>query len=141
MALDQSWCQVSKNCLLIDLFIKKFQFQFLIPFSFSFLFLSKFLVFLCIHPWSVFSFFILMIYARKRQFYMVDGPFLCGVSFFHKRFLATCSIMEHEKHLSILYQMQVQATQFSSKVARDKWLQNEIDFGLIHLKWAILCFL
>ncbi|KAJ6886310.1 hypothetical protein NC651_026867 [Populus alba x Populus x berolinensis] len=34
---------------------------------------------------------------------MVDGPFLCGTSFFYKRFLATCSIMEHEKHLSIFY--------------------------------------
>ena len=61
---------------------------------------------------------------------MVDGLLLCAVSFFHKRFLATCSIMEHEKHLNILYQKQVQPTQFSSKAARDKWLQYEINFGM-----------
>ncbi|GAV74167.1 SMC_N domain-containing protein/SMC_hinge domain-containing protein [Cephalotus follicularis] len=36
-------------------------------------------------------------------------------------------IMEHEKQLSILYQKQGRATQFSSKAARDKWLQKEID--------------
>ncbi|GAU14498.1 hypothetical protein TSUD_250400, partial [Trifolium subterraneum] len=37
------------------------------------------------------------------------------------------SIMEREKKLSILYQKQGRATQFSSKAARDKWLQKEID--------------
>ena len=37
------------------------------------------------------------------------------------------SIMEREKQLSILYQKQGRATQFSSKDARDKWLQKEID--------------
>jgi len=62
---------------------------------------------------------------------VVDGLLLCAVSFFHKCILAACSIMEHEKHLSILYQKQVQATQFSSKAARDKWLQYEIDFGMV----------
>lgn len=36
-------------------------------------------------------------------------------------------IMELEKKLSILYQKQGRATQFSSKAARDKWLQKEID--------------
>ncbi|XP_027904525.1 structural maintenance of chromosomes protein 3 [Vigna unguiculata] len=36
-------------------------------------------------------------------------------------------IMEREKKLSILYQKQGRATQFSSKAARDKWLQKEID--------------
>jgi len=35
--------------------------------------------------------------------------------------------MECEKKLSILYQKQGRATQFSSKAARDKWLQKEID--------------
>lgn len=35
--------------------------------------------------------------------------------------------MELEKQLSILYQKQGRATQFSSKAARDKWLQKEID--------------
>lgn len=35
-------------------------------------------------------------------------------------------IMEREKKLSILYQKQGRATQFSSKAARDKWLQREI---------------
>ncbi|KAJ0021665.1 hypothetical protein Pint_31711 [Pistacia integerrima] len=39
----------------------------------------------------------------------------------------TKGIMEREKQLSILYQKQGRATQFSSKVARDKWLQKEID--------------
>ncbi|KAG5064521.1 hypothetical protein JHK85_005704 [Glycine max] len=36
-------------------------------------------------------------------------------------------IMEREKKLSILYQKQGRATQFSSKASRDKWLQKEID--------------
>ncbi|KAE9614924.1 putative structural maintenance of chromosomes protein [Lupinus albus] len=36
-------------------------------------------------------------------------------------------IMEREKQLSILYQKQGRATQFSSKAARDKWLEKEID--------------
>lgn len=35
--------------------------------------------------------------------------------------------MEREKRLSILYQKQGRATQFSSKASRDKWLQKEID--------------
>jgi hypothetical protein len=35
--------------------------------------------------------------------------------------------MEREKKLSILYQKQGRATQFSSKAARDNWLQKEID--------------
>lgn len=35
--------------------------------------------------------------------------------------------MEREKKLSILYQKQGRATQFSSKASRDKWLQKEID--------------
>ncbi|KAL5555241.1 hypothetical protein UlMin_037477, partial [Ulmus minor] len=39
----------------------------------------------------------------------------------------TKGIMEREKQLSILYQKQGRATQFSSKTARDKWLQKEID--------------
>ncbi|KAB1226909.1 Structural maintenance of chromosomes protein 3 [Morella rubra] len=39
----------------------------------------------------------------------------------------TKGIMEREKQLSILYQKQGRATQFSSKAARDKWLQREID--------------
>lgn len=46
-------------------------------------------------------------------------------------FLITVShvlrIMEREKQLSILYQKQGRATQFSSKANRDKWLQREID--------------
>ncbi|KAK8641313.1 hypothetical protein V6N13_010726 [Hibiscus sabdariffa] len=37
----------------------------------------------------------------------------------------TKGIMEREKQLSILYQKQGRATQFSSKAARDKWLQKE----------------
>ncbi|KAL8144070.1 hypothetical protein V2J09_017102 [Rumex salicifolius] len=36
-------------------------------------------------------------------------------------------IMEREKQLSILYQKQGRATQFSSKAARDEWLRKEID--------------
>ncbi|XP_038693265.1 structural maintenance of chromosomes protein 3 [Tripterygium wilfordii] len=39
----------------------------------------------------------------------------------------TKGIMEREKQLSILYQKQGRATQFSNKAARDKWLQREID--------------
>ncbi|XP_039066141.1 structural maintenance of chromosomes protein 3-like [Hibiscus syriacus] len=39
----------------------------------------------------------------------------------------TKGIMEREKQLSILYQKQGRATQFSSKAARDKWLQREIE--------------
>ena len=39
----------------------------------------------------------------------------------------TCRIMEREKKLSLLYQKQGRATQFSSKADRDKWLQKEID--------------
>ncbi|XP_058743170.1 structural maintenance of chromosomes protein 3 [Vicia villosa] len=39
----------------------------------------------------------------------------------------TKRIMECEKKLSILYQKQGRATQFSSKAARDRWLQKEID--------------
>ncbi|GLT60961.1 hypothetical protein SLA2020_336990 [Shorea laevis] len=39
----------------------------------------------------------------------------------------TRGIMEREKQLSILYQKQGRATQFSSKAARDEWLQKEID--------------
>ncbi|KAK9141612.1 hypothetical protein Syun_011012 [Stephania yunnanensis] len=35
--------------------------------------------------------------------------------------------MDREKKLSILYQKQGRATQFSSKAARDKWLQKELD--------------
>ena len=42
-------------------------------------------------------------------------------------FSVTNRIMEREKQLSILYQKQGRATQFSSKAARDKWLQKEID--------------
>ncbi|KAI9194420.1 hypothetical protein LWI28_005845 [Acer negundo] len=38
----------------------------------------------------------------------------------------TKGIMEREKQLSILYQKQGRATQFSSRAARDKWLQKEI---------------
>jgi structural maintenance of chromosome 3 (chondroitin sulfate proteoglycan 6) len=34
--------------------------------------------------------------------------------------------MKHEKELSILYQKEGRATQFSSKAARDQWLQKEI---------------
>ncbi|KAL2945562.1 Structural maintenance of chromosomes protein 3 [Bienertia sinuspersici] len=39
----------------------------------------------------------------------------------------TKGIMEREKKLSILYQKQGRATQFSSKAARDEWLSKEID--------------
>ncbi|KAK6927481.1 RecF/RecN/SMC, N-terminal, partial [Dillenia turbinata] len=39
----------------------------------------------------------------------------------------TKGIMDREKQLSILYQKQGRATQFSSKAARDRWLQKEID--------------
>ncbi|XP_019434196.1 PREDICTED: structural maintenance of chromosomes protein 3 [Lupinus angustifolius] len=39
----------------------------------------------------------------------------------------TKRIKEREKQLSILYQKQGRATQFSSKAARDKWLQKEIE--------------
>ncbi|GAB4824569.1 Structural maintenance of chromosomes protein 3 [Ancistrocladus abbreviatus] len=39
----------------------------------------------------------------------------------------TKGIMDREKRLSILYQKQGRATQFSSKSARDRWLQKEID--------------
>ncbi|KAL9238676.1 hypothetical protein vseg_013066 [Gypsophila vaccaria] len=39
----------------------------------------------------------------------------------------TKGIMEREKKLSILYQKQGRATQFSNKAARDRWLQREID--------------
>lgn len=42
-------------------------------------------------------------------------------------FPMTNRIMEREKQLSILYQKQGRATQFSSKASRDKWLQKEID--------------
>lgn len=35
--------------------------------------------------------------------------------------------MELEKKLSILYQKQGRATQFSDKDARDKWLRKEIE--------------
>lgn len=35
--------------------------------------------------------------------------------------------MELEKKLSILYQKQGRATQFSNKAARDKWLRKEIE--------------
>ncbi|KAF4374153.1 hypothetical protein G4B88_020545 [Cannabis sativa] len=38
----------------------------------------------------------------------------------------TKGIMEREKQLSILYQKQGRATQFSNKAARDKWLKKEI---------------
>ncbi|OMO91069.1 RecF/RecN/SMC [Corchorus capsularis] len=38
----------------------------------------------------------------------------------------TKGIMEREKQLSILYQKQGRATQFSSKAARDRWLDKEI---------------
>ncbi|KAL9266604.1 Structural maintenance of chromosomes protein 3-like protein [Drosera capensis] len=41
--------------------------------------------------------------------------------------LLTKGIMDREKKLSILYQKQGRATQFSSKAARDQWLQKEID--------------
>ncbi|CAN8247051.1 unnamed protein product [Cochlearia groenlandica] len=39
----------------------------------------------------------------------------------------TKRIMELEKKLSILYQKQGRATQFSNKAARDKWLRKEIE--------------
>lgn len=39
----------------------------------------------------------------------------------------TKKIIDREKQLSILYQKQGRATQFSNKAARDKWLQKEID--------------
>ncbi|GAB2285662.1 Structural maintenance of chromosomes protein 3, partial [Dionaea muscipula] len=39
----------------------------------------------------------------------------------------TKGIMDREKQLSLLYQKQGRATQFSSKAARDRWLQKEID--------------
>ncbi|RZC53641.1 hypothetical protein C5167_012493 [Papaver somniferum] len=39
----------------------------------------------------------------------------------------TKGIMDREKQLSILYQKQGRATQFANKVARDKWLQKEVD--------------
>eukprot|EP00252_Welwitschia_mirabilis_P018814 TRINITY_DN4209_c0_g1_i1.p1 TRINITY_DN4209_c0_g1~~TRINITY_DN4209_c0_g1_i1.p1 ORF type:complete len:1207 (-),score=328.66 TRINITY_DN4209_c0_g1_i1:370-3990(-) len=39
----------------------------------------------------------------------------------------TKGIIEREKRLSLLYQKQGRATQFSSKADRDKWLQKEID--------------
>lgn len=38
-----------------------------------------------------------------------------------------CSIIDREKQLSLLYQKQGRATQFSSKADRDEWLQKEID--------------
>eukprot|EP00268_Persea_americana_P042287 TRINITY_DN4231_c0_g1_i4.p1 TRINITY_DN4231_c0_g1~~TRINITY_DN4231_c0_g1_i4.p1 ORF type:complete len:1205 (+),score=296.67 TRINITY_DN4231_c0_g1_i4:283-3897(+) len=38
----------------------------------------------------------------------------------------TKEIMDRERQLSILYQKQGRATQFSSKASRDKWLQKEI---------------
>lgn len=41
--------------------------------------------------------------------------------------ILSCSIMEREKQLSILYQKQGRATQFANKAARDKWLRKEID--------------
>ncbi|KAK3036176.1 hypothetical protein RJ639_029913 [Escallonia herrerae] len=41
--------------------------------------------------------------------------------------LITRSIMEREKQLSILYQKQGRATQFSSKAERDKWLRKEME--------------
>ncbi|KAK2982874.1 hypothetical protein RJ640_009716 [Escallonia rubra] len=41
--------------------------------------------------------------------------------------LITRSIMEREKQLSILYQKQGRATQFSCKAERDKWLRKEIE--------------
>lgn len=37
------------------------------------------------------------------------------------------SIIDREKQLSLLYQKQGRATQFSSKADRDEWLQKEID--------------
>ncbi|KAM7528430.1 hypothetical protein LguiB_031840 [Lonicera macranthoides] len=39
----------------------------------------------------------------------------------------TRGIMERENHLNILYQKQGRTTEFSSKAARDKWLQDVID--------------
>ncbi|KAM7522857.1 hypothetical protein LguiA_012759 [Lonicera macranthoides] len=39
----------------------------------------------------------------------------------------TQGIMERENHLNILYQKQGRTTEFSSKAARDKWLQDVID--------------
>ncbi|GAA0154305.1 hypothetical protein LIER_12324 [Lithospermum erythrorhizon] len=45
----------------------------------------------------------------------------------HEEQNITKGIMEREKQLSILYQKQGRATQFSNKAARDKWLQKEID--------------
>lgn len=60
--------------------------------------------------------------------------------------------MECEKQLSILYQKQGRATQFSSKAARDKWLQREIDdlqrplsshleqviISILHFPWLVV---
>ncbi|KAI3952588.1 hypothetical protein MKW98_015817 [Papaver atlanticum] len=39
----------------------------------------------------------------------------------------TKGIMDREKQLSFLYQKQGRATQFTDKVARDEWLQKEVD--------------
>lgn len=51
----------------------------------------------------------------------------------HSIFCVTNKTIEQEKQLDILYQKQGQATQFSSKVAYDKWLQKEInDLGRVH---------
>ncbi|KAI3876651.1 hypothetical protein MKX03_027673, partial [Papaver bracteatum] len=39
----------------------------------------------------------------------------------------TKGIMDREKQLSFLYQKQGRATQITDKVARDEWLQKEVD--------------
>ncbi|CAL9234462.1 unnamed protein product, partial [Arabidopsis halleri] len=48
-------------------------------------------------------------------------------SYLDKEKQASKRINELEKQLSILYQKQGRATQFSSKAARDKWLRKEIE--------------
>ena len=59
------------------------------------------------------------------------GIFLCFyvplLDLFSDDCVVWYSIMDREKKLSILYQKRGRATQFSSKAARDKWLQREID--------------
>lgn len=62
-------------------------------------------------------------YIKSRRAYSLCVAKLPHLAISHE----FCRIMEREKQLSILYQKQGRATQFSSKAARDRWLQKEID--------------
>lgn len=66
--------------------------------------------------------------AKMIEFIVCFGEISCWLlNFFLIIISRVRRIMEREKQLSILYQKQGRATQFSSKANRDKWLQREID--------------